>query len=420
MKTKTMQNNIPNRWQQTKLGKIPSDWWIGTIQNLVDNGTIYKPLDGNHGNIHPKSSDFIASGIPFVMANDIYDEKLNLKDCVFISKGQADKLQKGFSKFGDVLLTHKGSVGGTAIVPELTTPYVMLTPQVTYYRVKKVECLHPYFLLKFFQSNKFQALLASLSGGGTRAYIGISAQRSLPIFFPSFPEQNRIVAVLEAWDKAIEKLTKKIEIKIQIKKWLMQELLTGKTRLPGFKDEWEMLDLGKICKITTGKKDVNEGNPSGLYPFFTCAKEHTYSDHYSFNTEAVLIAGNGEVGNCLYYNGKFEAYQRTYVLSDFKCNVLYVFPYLGFFFQNIINSQKQMGAMPYIKLGMLKGFQIKIPKSKEEQSVIASVITAADKETIKLEKKLSLLKNQKKYLLNNLITGAIRTPETLSTHSKNI
>lgn len=60
-----------------------------------------------------------------------------------------------------------------------------------------------------------------------------------------------------------------------------------------------------------------KGNPDGEYPFFTCAREHTYSDDYSFEGEAILIAGNGEVGNSSYYNGKFEAYQRTYVLMDF-------------------------------------------------------------------------------------------------------
>ena len=76
--------------------------------------------------------------------------------------------------------------------------------------------------------------------------------------------------------------------------------------------------LGDKCQIRTGKKDVNEGNPNGEYTFFTCAKEITYSDVYSFDTEAILISGNGAgVGYTHYYNGKFEAYQRTYVLNEF-------------------------------------------------------------------------------------------------------
>ena len=83
-------------------------------------------------------------------------------------------------------------------------------------------------------------------------------------------------------------------------------------------DGWIIKNLGHLCQIKTGKKDVNQGNPSGDYPFFTCAREHTYSDEYSFDTAALLIAGNGDVGHVQKYTGKFEAYQRTYVLSEFE------------------------------------------------------------------------------------------------------
>ena len=74
------------------------------------------------------------------------------------------------------------------------------------------------------------------------------------------------------------------------------------------KKGWERKKLGELCRIKTGKKDVNQGNPDGKFPFFTCAAEHTFSDSYSFDTEALLIAGNGDVGKVSYYNGKFEAY----------------------------------------------------------------------------------------------------------------
>ncbi|MDP2752322.1 MAG: N-6 DNA methylase, partial [Rhodocyclaceae bacterium] len=82
------------------------------------------------------------------------------------------------------------------------------------------------------------------------------------------------------------------------------------------RSDYDFKKLGELCQIKTGKKDVNSGNENGEYPFFTCARKHTYSDDYSFDTEAILIAGNGDVGSVLYYSGKFEAYQRTYVLSD--------------------------------------------------------------------------------------------------------
>ena len=76
------------------------------------------------------------------------------------------------------------------------------------------------------------------------------------------------------------------------------------------KNGWKVQNLGELCCIKTGKKDVNQGNPNGAYPFFTCASKHTFSDTFSFDTEALLIAGNGDVGNVSYFKGKFEAYQH--------------------------------------------------------------------------------------------------------------
>jgi type I restriction enzyme S subunit len=138
------------------------------------------------------------------------------------------------------------------------------------------------------------------------------------------------------------------------------------------KKGWQIKTLGDICVIKTGKKDVNQGNPNGRFPFFTCAKEHTFSDSFSFDTEALLIAGNGDVGNVSYYNGKFEAYQRTYVLSGFE-NILpkFLFQILDGSLKASMSNQKLGNTMPYIKLGMLKEFEIPLPPLPEQQRIIA-------------------------------------------------
>ncbi len=106
-----------------------------TVRQLVDEGVIERPMDGNHGELHPKTSDFVPSGIPFIMASDLRDGVLDLDNCAFITPQLAQTLRKGFAKTGDVLLSHKATMGRTAIVHDLPTPYVVLTPQVTYYRV---------------------------------------------------------------------------------------------------------------------------------------------------------------------------------------------------------------------------------------------------------------------------------------------
>ena len=95
-----------------------SEWSEFTVSDLVKEGVIEKPLDGNHGGIHPKSSDYVSEGIPFVMASDMIGGRVDTKNCKFISKEQAETLRKGFAKEGDVLLSHKATIGRTAIVEE--------------------------------------------------------------------------------------------------------------------------------------------------------------------------------------------------------------------------------------------------------------------------------------------------------------
>ena len=138
------------------------------------------------------------------------------------------------------------------------------------------------------------------------------------------------------------------------------------------KQGWEIKRLDDLCQIKTGKKDVNQGNLNGKYPFFTCAREHTFSDSYSFDTEALLIAGNGDVGKVSYYNGKFEAYQRTYVLFDFV-NILprFLFLILDGTLKKSMANQKLGNTMPYIKLGMLKEFEIPLPSLLEQERLVA-------------------------------------------------
>jgi type I restriction enzyme M protein len=140
--------------------------------------------------------------------------------------------------------------------------------------------------------------------------------------------------------------------------------------------KWPIVKLESVCKIKTGKKDVNQGNPNGKYPFFTCAKDHTYSDEYSFDTEALLIAGNGDVGAINYYKGKFEAYQRTYVLSDFE-NVIakYLFYILDNSLKKVVSGQKQGNTMPYIKLGMLQNFELPLPPLEIQEQIVAELET---------------------------------------------
>lgn len=181
-----------------------SEWRTATVEDLIRDGVLEVPLDGNHGAIHPKASDFVPRGVPFIMASDLVGGRVDLDGCAFISEKQAGGLRKGFAKAGDVLLSHKATIGRTAILQQSEHPFVVLTPQVTYYRVRDTKRLNPRFLKYYFDSSDFQQVLGSWAGSGsTRAYLGITAQRKLPIQVPPIEIQEEIASSMGAIDDKI-------------------------------------------------------------------------------------------------------------------------------------------------------------------------------------------------------------------------
>jgi len=135
--------------------------------------------------------------------------------------------------------------------------------------------------------------------------------------------------------------------------------------------KYSTLSLKDVCNIKTGKKDVNEGNPQGIYPFFSCAKKNTYSDKFSFDCEALLIVGNGRwTGKVDYYKGKFEAYQRTYILSDFReLNCKYLYHLLKNKMPEYLDKLKIGNAIPFIKLPMLQNFSLPVPEIETQNQI---------------------------------------------------
>lgn len=180
-------------------------WDKITIKEAVDLNILAKPLDGNHGEIHPKGDDFVESGVPFIMASDIRNGKVDLENCSYISKEQALSLRKGFSVDGDVLLTHKATIGEVALL-KTDLEFIMLTPQVTYYRVKDKTKLNSHFLKYYFQSSFFQKTLLQFAGGSTRDYIGITKQLDLPLVLPPIQEQSAIADIIKAFEDKIDLL----------------------------------------------------------------------------------------------------------------------------------------------------------------------------------------------------------------------
>ncbi len=135
--------------------------------------------------------------------------------------------------------------------------------------------------------------------------------------------------------------------------------------MKGFNQAWQRVRLGDICEITTGSLDANEMVHYGKYRFYTCAKEYYFIDKYAFDIEAILISGNGAyVGYVHYYKGKFNAYQRTYVLDNFSEHIIFVKYFLAMFLQSHIQTNRNEGNTPYIVMATLKDFEIPLPPKR--------------------------------------------------------
>ena len=133
-----------------------------------------------------------------------------------------------------------------------------------------------------------------------------------------------------------------------------------------------MARLGDYTNIKTGKLDANASSDNGIYPFFTCSKEPLTIDTYSYNCECVLVAGNGDL-NVKYYSGKFDAYQRTYIIESNNEEKLFV-RYLYYFLDKYVETLREQsigGVIKYIKLGNLTEASIPLPPLDEQHKIAA-------------------------------------------------
>ncbi|WP_128481765.1 restriction endonuclease subunit S [Helicobacter pylori] len=235
--------------------------------------------------------------------------------------------------------------------------------------------------------------------------------RNTLIPLPPLNEQSAIANILSDLDRYLYALDALILKKEGVKKALSFELLSQRKRLKGFNQAWQRVRLGDICEITTGSLDANEMVHYGKYRFYTCAKEYYFIDKYAFDTEAILISGNGAyVGYVHYYKGKFNAYQRTYVLDNFSEHIIFVKYFLTMFLQSHIQTNRNEGNTPYIVMATLKDFEIPLPPLNE-QNAIANILSGLDNEIASLKNKKRQFENIKKALNHDLMSAKIRVLE---------
>ena len=245
-----------------------------------------------------------------------------------------------------------------------------------------------------FQSYYFHRQVERITQGTKIYSLNFNNFKEIYVSIPNKTEQQKITNFLTLIDKRIETQMKIIEeiksLIYSIKNKIIENLIFVK---------W--IKIKDICTITTGKLDANAMKENGKYKFFTCSKDDYYINEYAFDGEALIISGNGDLGLIKYYKGKFNAYQRTYILQNFKLSPIYVKFMMEYYLPRKIYKEKNIGAMPYIVLSTIAELEIPVVDNR--------IIEKMERLYLLLNKRqntdniqLNNLKKQKQFLLNNI------------------
>ena len=314
-----------------------------------------------------------SNGNPCILYGELYTKYKSEIISEVISKTNIEKNKLKHSKQNDVIIPCSGETAvDIAVARCVPFDNVLLGGDLNIIRLHKYDGAFMAYQL----NSKRKIEIAKLAQGVSVVHLYGENLKSINTFNPSLQEQQKIVRLLSLLDERIKVQNKIIEkLKSLIKgiaQHCIKELTSGNT----------YVKLGDICQITTGKLDANAQVDNGIYPFFTCAEQPFKIDSFAFDTEALLISGNGaNLGYINYYHGKFNAYQRTYVLDTFSENIQCIKWALKVLLPKRIAIEKSSSNTPYIVLSTLSDLRLPIP-NKSNQCHIAKLMQS-------LERKLS-------------------------------
>lgn len=253
--------------------------------------------------------------------------------------------------------------------------------------------------------------LTSVSQGSTFAAVNKEDLHRLELDIPQYHEQEVIAEALSDVDEMLGALEALIAKKNAIRLASMQQLLTGKVRLDGFGERWEMTLLGHVAHIKTGSRNNQDKVDDGEYPFFVRSPHIERIDSYSFEGEAILVPGEGDIGSIVHYvNGRYDVHQRVYNVSRFAKNVCGKFLYynmaMNFGSHAMQNTVK--ATVDSLRLPTFKNFRFPLPTDIAEQRAIAAALTDIDAEIDALEARSDKMLAIKQGMMQQLLTGRIR------------
>ena len=253
--------------------------------------------------------------------------------------------------------------------------YVSVSPIYVVFKVSPE--INQDYLMYYLKSDYCMTYIKAYSRGAVRNNLKLSQLGDFEIPVPPLSEQERIVSELDLLSSIIEKKREQLKELDNLAQSIFYDMFGDPIENP---KGWEVKCFNEVFNVTTGKLNANAMVAEGQYPFFTCSKEIFYSDKYAFDGEALLLAGNNATAtyDVKYYNGKFNAYQRTYVLTTKGSNYIYLKNALEDKL-SILQRQSIGGMTKYLTLGILSQLSFTIPPLSLQQS-FASKIEAIERQ----------------------------------------
>ncbi|WP_409029328.1 restriction endonuclease subunit S [Gracilimonas sediminicola] len=410
-------NSVKNGYKKTKFGLIPKDWKVKSLQDASEKLWI--------GLVTTMTTNYVDEGVPLIKNSDINPFGIIHKELIHLDEEFARKHSNRSFKEGDIVTVHTGDVGVSAIIDKNLDGAIGFATLNTRWNPKE---FHNEFVAYFFNSHRFLHTAVAYSTGDGRQNLNLKDFRKFVIPVPSLPEQKKIAELLSTWDRSIERLEQLISKKEEIKKGLMQQLLSGKSRFSGFKKEWQRLPIEKIGDVIRGASPRPKGDPKyygGNIPRLM-VEDVTRDGKYvtpkvDFLTEVgaeksrfcragtLTVVCSGNVGTpsflavdaCIH-----DGFLGIRNLSE-KINKDYLYYQILQLKDRLERSATHGGVFTNLTTTILKEFVLPIPPI-DEQKEIAKCLTMIDDEIFKYQKYLSKIKSQKKGLMQQLLTGKTR------------
>jgi type I restriction enzyme S subunit len=381
-----------------------SDWVEVLITECIDLMTDFV-ANGSFESL--RNNVNVYSSINFAYYVRLYDLRLGLGHSkqAYIDEESFKFLKKSSLNQGDILIANIGAnVGEVWQAPLLNRPATIAPNMILLKAKSSINQNYLYYYLKTELGEK--EIQSTVSGSGQPKVNKTELKRVRVKLPPSIEEQNKIAWALLAIDEKITQLTQKHELLNQYKKGVMQKIFSQELR---FKDEdgtefpeWKNILLGEMSEITTGTSNRIDSTVSdGKYTFFDRSQDIRTSAIYLFDSEAVIVAGEGQEFIPKHFIGKFDLHQRTYAIMNF-INFIgkYIFYYI-YNHRNYFLSQAVGSTVKSLRLPMFTKMPILQPCLKE-QTKIANFLSAIDEKIKSAQSQLELVKQYKQGLLQQM------------------